>query len=107
MPFVMLLTSDHISLFSFPLCRSYLNIFCDVLDLSEEQLKFFQQFKEEEVSDSELIESSCDEENEDQTWHPSESDVEEWMQGKEKKTEYKESLKQGHYLLQIVNLCFG
>ena len=59
------------------------------------------------MSDSEFIESSCDEENEDQTWHPSESDVEEWMQGKEKKIEYNESLKQGHYLPRIVNLCFG
>jgi len=76
-------------------------------DLSEEQLKFVQQCKEEEVSDSEFIESSCDEENEDQTWYPSESDVEEWKEEIAKRNEYKESLKQGHYLPQIVNLCFG
>ena len=59
------------------------------------------------MSDSEFIESSCDEENEDQTWYPSESDVEEWKEEIAKRNEYKESLKQGHYLPQIVNLCFG
>ena len=75
--------------------------------MSEEQLQFVQQCKEEELSDSELIESSCDEENEDQTWYPSETAVEEWMQGKEKENEHKESLKQGHCLSQLVNLCFG
>ena len=30
------------------------------------------------MSDSELIESKCDGENEEQTWYPSESVVEEW-----------------------------
>ena len=74
--------------------------------MSEEQLQFVQQCKEEELSDSELIESSCDEENEDQTWYPSETAVEEWMQGKEKENEHKESLKQGHSLPQLVNPCF-
>ena len=50
----------------------------------------------EEMSDSEFIEGDCDEQDEDHTWYPSESVVEEWKQVKEKKNEYKESLKQGH-----------
>ena len=73
--------------------------------MSEEHLPFVQECKEEEMSDSELIDSSCDEENEDQTCYPSESAVEEWTQGKEKKSEHQESLKQGHCLPQLVNLC--
>ena len=64
--------------------------------MPEEQLQFVQQCKEEEISDSELIESSCYEENEDQTCYPSESVVEEWKQGKEIKRECNESLEQGH-----------
>ena len=81
--------------------RSELDILFDVLGLSEEQLPFVQQCKEEEISDSEFIESNCDEENEDQTFYPSESVVEEWKQTKEKRTDYKESLKQGHCLFII------
>ena len=75
----------------------------DVEGLSEEQLQFVQQCKEEEMSDSEFIESDCDEKDEDHTWYPSESVIEEWKQVKEKKSEYKESLKQGHCLTQLVN----
>ena len=67
-------------------------------------MQFVQQCNEEELSDSELIESSCDEENDDQTWYPSETTVEEWTQGKEKKNEDKESLKQGHRLPTLVHL---
>ena len=60
------------------------------------------------MSDSEFTESICYEESEDQTWYPSESVVEDWKkQAKGKRNECKESLKQGHYLLQPVNLCFG
>ena len=76
----------------------------DVLGLSEEQLEFVQQCKEEEMSDSEFIESNCDEENDDQTSYPSESAIGEWRQGKEKRNEVKESLKQGHCLPQPANL---
>ena len=57
------------------------------------------------MSDSEVIESSCDEENEDRTWYPSESVVAEWKQEKEKRSEHRESLKQGQCLPQLVNLC--
>ena len=58
------------------------------------------------MSDIEVIESSCDEENEDWTWYPSESVLEEWKQGKEKRNHYKELVKQGCYLPQLVNVCF-
>ena len=47
------------------------------------------------MSDIEVIESNCDEENEDWTWYPSESVLEEWKQGKEKRNHNKELLKQG------------
>ena len=73
----------------------------DVVDLSEEQFQVFQQCKEEEVSDSSFIESRCDEENEDQTVYPSETIIEDWKQGKEKRNDYKESLKQGNCLFSI------
>ena len=76
----------------------------DVLGLSDEQLEFVQQCKEEEMSDSEFIESNCDEENEEQTWYPSESVVEEWKQRKEMKSGCNKSLKQGHCLPQLVYL---
>ena len=56
------------------------------------------------MSDSEFIESSCDEENEDQTWYPSESAIGEWKQGKERRNEHEDSLKQGHCLPQPANL---
>ena len=78
----------------------------DVLGLSEEQVASFPQCKEEEMSDSEFIESSCDEENEDQTSYPSESAIEEGKQVKEKRNEYDKSLKQGHCLPQLINLYF-
>ena len=55
------------------------------------------------MSDCEFIESSPDEENEDQTWYRGESVVEEWRQGVDKKNEYKESTKQGHCLPQLVS----
>ena len=84
--------------------RSELDTLFDVLGLSEEQLEFAQQLEKEEMSDSEFIESSCDEENEDQTLYPSESVVEEWKQRKEMKSGCNKSLKQGHCLLQLVNL---
>ena len=72
--------------------------------MSEEQLQV-QQYKEEEMSDCEFIESSCDEENEDRTWYSSESVVENWKQVEEKRNEYKESLSQGHCLPQLLHLC--
>ena len=50
------------------------------------------------MSDSEFIESCCDKENGAQAWYPSETAVEELTQGKEKKNEHQESLKQGHCL---------
>ena len=50
------------------------------------------------MSDSEVMESSCEKENEDRTWYPSESVVAEWKQEKEKRSEHRELLKQGHYL---------
>ena len=53
------------------------------------------------MSGSELIESSCDEENADQTWYPSESVVEKWRQVKEKRNGHRESFKQGHCLFSI------
>ena len=77
----------------------------DVQGLSEDELEFVQQCKEEEMSDSEFIESNCDEENEDQTLHPSESAIEDWKQGTEKRNEFKTSLNQGHCFPQLVNLC--
>ena len=58
------------------------------------------------MSESESIESSCDEENEDQTWYPNETAVEEWKQEKDMMNDHKESLKQGHCLPQLVNPCF-
>ena len=59
------------------------------------------------MSDSEFIENSCDKESEEQTWYPSESVIEEWKLGREKRNEVKESLKQGHNLPQPVNRCFA
>ena len=56
------------------------------------------------MSESEFIEGSCDEENEDQTWYPSESAIEEWKQLKERRNEHEESLKQGHCLPQLANV---
>ena len=76
--------------------RSELDTLFDVLGLSKEELECRQQCKEEEMSDSEFIESSFDEENEEQNLYPSESVVEEWKQRKEMKSECNESLKQGH-----------
>ena len=69
-----------------------------LVGLSGEHLPFFQQCKEEEMSDSEFIESRCDEENGAQTWYPSETTVEEWNQGKDMRNEHKDSLKEGHCL---------
>ena len=57
------------------------------------------------MSDSEFIEGICDEENEDHTWYPSESAIEDWKQLKERRNEHEDSLKQGHCLPQLVNLC--
>ena len=57
------------------------------------------------MSESEFIENGCDEENEDQTWYPSESAIEDLEQGKAKRNEYKESLKQGHFVPHPVDLC--
>ena len=56
------------------------------------------------MSDIEVIESNCDEENKDRTWYPSESVLEEWKQGKERRSEQKQSLKEGHCLPQLANL---
>ena len=64
--------------------KSELNILFDVVGLPKEQFQYFQLCKDEEMSDSEFIESGCDEENEDQTWYPSESVVAEWKQVKDK-----------------------
>ena len=76
----------------------------DVVGLFEGQLQFSQQYKEEEISDSEFIESSCDEENEDQTSYPSESAIGEWKQRKEMKSGCNKSLKEGQCLPQLINL---
>ena len=73
----------------------------DIVGLSEEQLQVFQQCKEAKVSDNDFIESGCDGESEDIIWYPSESIVEEWKQVKEKRNEYKESLKQGNCLFSV------
>ena len=64
-------------------------------------MQFVQECKEEKISDSELMESSCDEENEGLAWYPSESAIEEWKQVKEKRNKYRELLKQGHCLLHL------
>ena len=58
------------------------------------------------MSDIDVIESNCDEENEEWTWYPSESVLEEWNQGKDIRNEHKKSLKEGHCLPQLVNVCF-
>ena len=64
------------------------------------------------MSDCEFIGSSCDEANEDWTSYPSDSVVDEWKPGKEKRNECRESLKQGNCfkkkncLPQLVNLYF-
>ena len=59
------------------------------------------------MTDSEFIESGCDEKDEDQPWYPSESSMEEWKQVKEKVNECKESLKQGHRLPQLGDMFVG
>ena len=81
-----------------------LNTLFDVAGLSEERLQFVEQCRKEEMSDSEFTGSYCDEENNERTWYPSESAIEEWKQGKEKRNEYKELSTQGHCLHQLVDL---
>ena len=63
---------------------------------------FVQHCKEEEMSDDGFIESSCDEENEDNILYTSERFVEEWQQMKEKIIESKEQWKQGHSKTQLL-----
>ena len=73
----------------------------DFVGLPEDQLLFVQQCKEETISDGELIESSCDEENEDKILYPSECVVEECKQRKEKMVESTDQLKEGNITLPV------
>ena len=63
----------------------------------------FQPCKEEQLSDEEIITYSSAEDNEPDTWYPSECDFEDWKQGGEKKSEIKEESEQGYSIFQLIS----
>ena len=66
-----------------------------ITGLHEEQLSFLHLVTEEQGSDEDLEGSSFIEENRDESWYPSESEVRYWKQQEEKTCIGKEKVSQG------------
>jgi len=69
-----------------------------------EAVSSFQPYKDEHISDEEIITYYSAGENEPDTWYPSESDFENWKQSRDKKNEIKEEFEQGLHEGQLLLL---